>query len=63
MLKIKAFTTILSTCQISVNRDFKLFYIPHEELSIDESLVGTLCHFSITQYLSDKKHHRWNIKF
>nr|KAF7390334.1 hypothetical protein H0235_017496 [Vespula pensylvanica] len=46
-----------------VNRDFKLFYIPHKELSIDESLVGTLCHSSIIQYLPDKKHHRWNITF
>ena len=46
-----------------VNRVFKLHYTSHEELSIDESLGGTLCHSSITQYLPNKKYHRWSIKF
>ncbi|XP_047359464.1 piggyBac transposable element-derived protein 4-like [Vespa velutina] len=32
------------------NRVFTLHYKPHKELSIDESLVGTLCYSSITQY-------------
>ncbi|XP_046832590.1 piggyBac transposable element-derived protein 4-like [Vespa crabro] len=45
------------------NRVFKLYYTPHKELSIDESLVGTLCHSSITHYMPYKKHHRWGIKF
>ncbi|XP_047359935.1 piggyBac transposable element-derived protein 4-like [Vespa velutina] len=45
------------------NRVFKLYYIPHKELSIDESLVGMLCHSSITQYMPNKKHHRWGITF
>ena len=45
------------------NKVFKLHYKPHKELSIDESLVGTLCHSSITQYLLNKKHHHWGIKF
>ncbi|KAL6417077.1 hypothetical protein ACFW04_013006 [Cataglyphis niger] len=45
------------------NKVFKLHYKPHIQLSIDESLVGTLCHSSITQYLPNKKHHRWGIKF
>nr|XP_034194869.1 piggyBac transposable element-derived protein 4-like [Osmia lignaria] len=45
------------------NKVSKLHYKPHKELSIDESLVGTLCHSSITQYLPNKKHHRWGIKF
>nr|KAF7394490.1 hypothetical protein H0235_017085 [Vespula pensylvanica] len=44
------------------NRNFKLHYAPYQELSIDESLIGTLCHFSIIQYLPNKKHHRW-VKF
>lgn len=44
------------------NRNFKLHYAPYQELSIDESLIGTLCHFSITQYLPNKKHHWW-VKF
>ncbi|KAF7381839.1 hypothetical protein HZH68_015712 [Vespula germanica] len=44
------------------NRNFKLHYAPYQELSIDESLIRTLCHFSITQYLPNKKHHRW-VKF
>lgn len=41
------------------NRVFKLHYISHKELSINESLVGTLCHSSITQYLPNKRHHHW----
>lgn len=45
------------------NRVFKLYYKPHKELSIDESLVGTLCHSNIVQYMPNKKHHRWGIKF
>ncbi|XP_017759466.1 PREDICTED: piggyBac transposable element-derived protein 4-like, partial [Eufriesea mexicana] len=44
------------------NRVFKLHYKPHKELSIDESLIGTLCHSSITQYLPNEKHHPWGIK-
>ncbi|XP_017765355.1 PREDICTED: piggyBac transposable element-derived protein 4-like [Eufriesea mexicana] len=31
------------------NRIFQTYYTPHKMLSIDESLVGTLCHSSITQ--------------
>ncbi|XP_017756228.1 PREDICTED: piggyBac transposable element-derived protein 4-like [Eufriesea mexicana] len=45
------------------NRVFKLYYKPHKELSIDESLVGTLCHSNMMQYMPNKKHHRWGIKF
>ncbi|KAI9575624.1 hypothetical protein GQX74_014524 [Glossina fuscipes] len=45
------------------NKVFKLHYKPHIQLSIDESLVGTQCHSSITQYLPNKKHHRWGIEF
>uniref|UniRef100_A0A1A9UY47 DDE_Tnp_1_7 domain-containing protein n=1 Tax=Glossina austeni TaxID=7395 RepID=A0A1A9UY47_GLOAU len=42
---------------------FKLHYKSHIKLSIDESLVGTQCHSSVTQYLPNKKHHHWGIKF
>lgn len=42
---------------------FHQHYVPHQQLSIDESLVSTHCHSSIKQYLSNKKHHKWGIKF
>ncbi|KAI4479443.1 hypothetical protein M0802_014390 [Mischocyttarus mexicanus] len=45
------------------NKVFKLYYEPHKELAIDQSLVGTLCHSSIMQYMPNKKHYRWGIKF
>ncbi|XP_076637467.1 piggyBac transposable element-derived protein 4 isoform X1 [Colletes latitarsis] len=45
------------------NRIFQTYYTLHKMLSIDESLVGTLYHSSITQYLPNKKHHKWGIKF
>lgn len=41
---------------------FKLYYIPHKELSIEESLVGTLYRSNITQYLPNKNH-RSGIQF
>lgn len=31
------------------NQVFQIYYIPHKMLSIDESLIVTLCHSSITQ--------------
>lgn len=37
-----------------VNTVFQRHYIPNQQLSIDESLVGTHCH---------SKHHKWGIKF
>lgn len=45
------------------NTVFQQHYVPHQQLSIDESLVGTHCHSSIKQYLPNKKHHKWGIKF
>lgn len=45
------------------NNKFKYHYSPHQHLSIDESLVGTKCRTSLTQYLPNKKHHKWGIKF
>lgn len=44
------------------NRLFRHFYIPYQQLSIDESLVGTKSHTSLMQYLPKKQHHRWGIK-
>lgn len=41
---------------------FRHFYVPHEKLSIDESLIGTKSHTSLLQYLPNKQHHRWGIK-
>ncbi|XP_053994155.1 piggyBac transposable element-derived protein 4-like [Hylaeus volcanicus] len=34
-------------------------YIPNQQLSIDESLVGTHCHSAIKQYIPNKKHHKF----
>ena len=46
-----------------VNRIFKLYYKPRKELSIEESLIGTICHSSITrQHLPNDKD-QWDIKF
>lgn len=48
---------------VHANEVFRRHYIPNRQLSIDESLVGTHCHSKIKQYLPNKKHHRWGIKF
>lgn len=45
------------------NRIFRQHYIPHQQLSIDESLVGTKCHTQLLQYMPNKHHHKWGIKF
>lgn len=39
------------------NQMSQTYYIPHK-MSIDESIVETLCHSSITKYLPNKKHHK-----
>lgn len=44
------------------NSVFRHHYIPHQELSIDESLVGTKNHTQLLQYLPNKHHHRWGVK-
>lgn len=44
------------------NRLFRHFYIPYQQLSIDESSVGTKSRTSLMQYLPKKQHHRWGIK-
>ena len=46
-----------------VNNIFRRHYVPHQQLCIDESLVGTHCHSATKQYLPKKKHHKWGIKF
>ncbi|XP_067140739.1 piggyBac transposable element-derived protein 4-like [Centruroides vittatus] len=45
------------------NRVFRHHYTPHQEISVDESLVGTKIKTSRMQYLPEKKHHQWGIKF
>jgi hypothetical protein len=45
------------------NRVFKYHYTPHQHLSVDEYLIGTKSHSALTQYLPNKKHHKWGIKF
>ncbi|KAI4474704.1 hypothetical protein M0802_015485 [Mischocyttarus mexicanus] len=45
------------------NKIFKFHYSPYQHLSVDESLVGTKSRSALTQYLSNKKHHKWGIKF
>ncbi|XP_049844055.1 piggyBac transposable element-derived protein 4-like [Schistocerca gregaria] len=40
------------------NNIFRHHYTPHEQLSIDESLVCTKCHTSLLKYLPNKHHHQ-----
>jgi hypothetical protein len=42
---------------------FRQQYAPSEQLNVDESCVGTKNRTSATQYLSNKHHHHWWIKF
>ena len=44
------------------NTVFRHYYTPHQQLSVDESLVGTKNHTQLLQYLPNKHHHRWGIK-
>lgn len=44
------------------NRMFRLHYTPNQQLSIDESLIGTKNHTQLIQYLPNKHHHKWGIK-
>jgi len=44
------------------NRLFRHYFVPHKNLSIDESLIGTKSHTSLMQYMPKKQHHRWGIK-
>ncbi|XP_023230191.1 piggyBac transposable element-derived protein 4-like [Centruroides sculpturatus] len=44
------------------NRVFRHHYTPHQQICVDESLVGTKCHNPNIQYLPEKKHHKWGIK-
>ncbi|GFO23711.1 PiggyBac transposase uribo2 [Plakobranchus ocellatus] len=37
-------------------------YIPRQELSVDESLIGTKNRTQLIQYLPNKHHHKWGIK-
>lgn len=45
------------------NRLFRFHFTPHQYISVDESLVGTKNHTQILQYMPNKHHHRWGIKF
>lgn len=45
------------------NQLFPRFYQAHEQISVDESMIGTKCHTSLIQYLPNKHHHRWGVKF
>jgi hypothetical protein len=47
----------------NTNNLFRHHYTPREQLSIDESLVGTKNQTQLMQYLPNKRHHRWGIKF
>lgn len=52
------FQPLLEHC----NRLFKFFYTAHQQVSVDETLIGTKSQTAITQYLPNKHHHRWGIK-
>lgn len=44
------------------NYIFKYYYTAHQQISIDESLIGTKSRTTLQQYLPNKQHHRWGIK-
>ncbi|XP_049797585.1 piggyBac transposable element-derived protein 4-like [Schistocerca nitens] len=44
------------------NNVFRRYYTPHQQLSVDGSLVGTKAHSQLIQYLPNK-HHRWGVIF
>ena len=44
------------------NHQFRRHYTPKQQLSIDESLVGTKNKTQILQYMPKKHHHKWGIK-
>lgn len=44
------------------NNIFLHFYTAHQQLSVDESLIGTKCQTQLMQYLPNKHHHRWGVK-
>lgn len=52
------FQPIVDNC----NKAFPHFYVPHEQLSIDESIIGTKCQTNMMQYLPNKHYKRWGIK-
>ena len=44
------------------NQLFKRFYTPKQDLSVDESLIGTKNKTELLQYMPKKHHHKWGIK-
>jgi hypothetical protein len=44
------------------NNLFKFHFTPHQNLSVDESLIGTKNRTQILQYMPNKHHHKWGIK-
>jgi len=44
------------------NTVFRHYYTTHQQLTVDESLVGTKNHTQLLRYLPNKHHHRWGIK-
>lgn len=44
-----------------VNRLFKFYFTPGQNLSIDESMISTKIRSQLLQYIP-KKHHRWGVK-
>jgi hypothetical protein len=45
------------------NRVFMHHYTPHQEISVDESLVDIKNKTRLMKYLPKKLHHHWGIKF
>lgn len=44
-----------------MNQVSKFYFTPSQNISIDESMVGTKAHSQLLQYMP-KKHHRWGVK-
>lgn len=45
-----------------LNRSFKMYFIPHQNVCIDESVIGMKNRCSFIQYMPNKKHARYGIK-
>ncbi|XP_023231813.1 piggyBac transposable element-derived protein 4-like [Centruroides sculpturatus] len=44
------------------NKVFRQYYIPHQEICVDESMVGTKCRSVMRQFMREKNHHQWGVK-
>uniref|UniRef100_A0A1B6CGV3 PiggyBac transposable element-derived protein domain-containing protein n=1 Tax=Clastoptera arizonana TaxID=38151 RepID=A0A1B6CGV3_9HEMI len=46
----------------SMNRAFKQYFVPNQNLSLDESMIGMKNRCTFIQYMANKRHARFGIK-